>query len=599
MKINLRNDTFEQVLPEFDLSSFGDLSITNSVICQGTPNSSRINVKSKFSVSADAFDNFFLGMVEGINSFSVSEKFKNWFYMSLESFLENCVQFVSSELESLDECPRACKSNTKSKIMFIENYIKTKISGCQTTYRRLKQLKSISTYVEPIEKSVGLKWKSTVDSKTKLPDHKLEQTTLQFVSILGTLQALFSQPDFSKTYFDNCDNPDFCCSKAANQNEIFSDSRSIQILLSADDFDPCDANKSKNVRHKLNALYFVINNLSKKYLSKNNNMYLVSLCETTNLKQEDTHIDDVSALIIEEIRQLETTGINVGGQTIKGSLVHVSADNLGANGIFGFVESFNSSFCRYCETTKKSSESTTKENPNILRTKQSYSECVIAAKKFVESGKKIDFKTTKGVKRYSIFNNLQYYNIIDNSTFDIMHDLNEGVIPFFLTTFFDYCVTDKILKANEIQCRIRDYNYGNLCKKSIPSFIGFGRKNLGQNASQSHCLMIHLPFIFAEFKDRFEEVWICAESLLKLMQICYSKEISENDLERLTLLVKIHLKSLIDLFKVPLLPKHHYLIHYPSAIRKMGPLINYWMMRCVPKVSINFSHKQQSKHLIS
>ncbi|CAG5084266.1 Protein of unknown function [Cotesia congregata] len=57
--------------------------------------------------------------------------------------------------------------------------------------------------------------------------------------------------------------------------------------------------------------------------------------------------------VVDEIKILETTGIEIGGQIFKGSLAAMSFDNLGANTIYGMVQPFSATnFCRFCFATK-------------------------------------------------------------------------------------------------------------------------------------------------------------------------------------------------------------------------------------------------------
>lgn len=91
--------------------------------------------------------------------------------------------------------------------------------------------------------------------------------------------------------------------------------------------------------------------------------------------------------------------------------------------------------------------------------------------------------------------------------------------------------------------------------------------------------MIHLPFILSDYREKLANIWGTAESLLIIMQIVYSYEICDEDIDRLALHIETHCTNLIDTFKVQLLPKHHNALHYPNAIRKTGPLILSWMMR--------------------
>lgn len=240
---------------------------------------------------------------------------------------------------------------------------------------------------------------------------------------------------------------------------------------------------------------------------------------------------------------------------------------------------FLSRFYRACETTEEESEKATIENVAMIRTKQLYEKCVEVAEKFIESGQNVDLKSTAGVKRRCPFNDLIYFHSIDNITFDLMHDVNEGAIPFLLTNLFEFMIEKKIMNATEIQTKIRDFNYGELSKRNKPSQLKLDRKNLGQNASQTYCLFINIIFIFASVKDKLEGIWIGVESLLKCCEIIYSKDISEDDINQFTVLLDLHLKCFQELFKTHLRPKQHFLTHYPTAIRKMGPVIFYWMMR--------------------
>lgn len=173
----------------------------------------------------------------------------------------------------------------------------------------------------------------------KLPSTQFTQPTFQYVSILKTLKSLFQQPEFKKIYV--CTSgiyKDFCCGRVAKNFPLYSEKNSIEIQLGVDDFDPWDAIKSKSGIHKLNAVYFIINNMPKEYLSTTNNIFLVSLCETINLNPFD--FDYIGQLIVQEISELENIGIVIDNNCIiKGTLVHIASDNLGANNALGFVES--------------------------------------------------------------------------------------------------------------------------------------------------------------------------------------------------------------------------------------------------------------------
>lgn len=164
-----------------------------------------------------------------------------------------------------------------------------------------------------------------------------------------------------------------------------------------------------------------------------------------------------------------------------------------------------------------------------------------------------------------------------------MHDLNEGVIQFLLSTLFSHIVSNNIIKLNALENLILYFNYGTLSRKHIPSKINILKRNVGQSAHQIYCLLVNLPFILIKYKDKLTSVWKPVETLLQIMQIVYSDTITDDDLIRLNLLVQSHLSSLIEIFDVHLLPKHHFLLHYARVIRAMGPVIFMWTMRMEAK----------------
>lgn len=565
-----------------ELSGMSDLCISNPNNIEIS--SSRVSAKPKQSNYLQKFEQSFQQISSQISQFKLIESHKCKIYDILKDLTNEFGQLILSATDN--KLDVKCAQILKAEIDTLNSFLTEKISDFNTTYKRLKTLKENKNYVEPVEKAIGLKWNTKQNPKIGLPDHTISQTTFQYISIIKRLECLFAQPKFKKEYFDFNQNSDhvckdgiyeyFCCSEIGKN---YRDKTAIKIRLATDDCELCDPLKTKNVIHKLNCVYFTVDNMPAKYTSKLDNLYPVSLCETSNIKADRNTFDEVGEVIRNEIKQLQSVGINVDGQILKGSLVRVISDNLGINGVFGFTESFNSYFCRSCEISKSESETLTKERSDIMRTKDSYENCLKIASGFIDRGKQINLKETKGIKRPCVFNDLEEFHILDNICFDVMHDVNEGIIPFFLSKFFEYCDAQKIVKKTEIQRIVRDFIYGILNKQKKPSFIMFDKPTLGQNATQSYLLMIHLPFIFAKYKDELRDIWISAESLLKMMQIIYSTKITDEDINNLTSYTEIHFVSLQRIFNAKLLPKHHLVLHYPNAIRKIGPLIHYWMMR--------------------
>lgn len=100
-----------------------------------------------------------------------------------------------------------------------------------------------------------------------------------------------------------------------------------------------------------------------------------------------------------------------------------------------------------------------------------------------------------------------------------------------------------------------------------------------------------MPFILFDLKSHksLEKIWVCLQSMLKIVTICYSSEIRESDLVKLEYWVKYHLDNMTAVFGIRLKPKHHYMTHYANIVRKVGPLVHMSTMRFEAK------HKEFTK----
>lgn len=246
-------------------------------------------------------------------------------------------------------------------------------------------------------------------------------------------------------------------------------------------------------------------------------------------------------------------------------------DNLGGNQAYGLAQSFNARFfCRMCLCSSDETKKLCHALPEKYRTKANYEEAI----HIIQNSSKVDLKVTKGVSEYCVLNDIESFHILENWTGDIMHDLCEGAIGILLKKFFERCISNKVLTENQIKNLISSYDFGVLNRRFVPSGIQLERKNLNQNASQMKCLMLHIPFIFHKYKNVaiLEQPWICINSMLKIVRICYSNKIHERDLTELDLSIQRHHENMKSCFKIDLWPKHHLMTHYSEITRRSGPL---------------------------
>lgn len=115
---------------------------------------------------------------------------------------------------------------------------------------------------------------------------------------------------------------------------------------------------------------------------------------------------------------------------------------------------------------------------------------------------------------------------------------------------------------------------------------------MGQNAVQSICLIRNIPFILWNYRTHpdLQEIWTCIGSLLRIIEIVYSRELTEQDLITLRVELKTFSTKVIEIAG-KLIPKIHIMLHYPYIMEVMGPIRYMNMFRYERK------HKELKNHL--
>ncbi|KAK2843712.1 hypothetical protein Q7C36_011927 [Tachysurus vachellii] len=308
------------------------------------------------------------------------------------------------------------------------------------------------------------------------------------------------------------------------------------------------------------------------------NIHLVALFHTEDVKKYG--FDPILQPLIDDIKILESHGIDLpfSSEKVYGTICQITGDNLGMHGIMGFAESFSGRhFCRLCLIEKDDSQNVYKEDDPkiILRGKELFemhcSELQLNPQKLC----------VFGLKKNSTLNSLQYFHVCYNFSLDIMHDILEGVAQYEIKLLLEY-LSENVLSKPGLLSRIYAFDYGYLERKNRPTRVNLDSigNNIGLNSIQTLCLVRNIPLIFGDIVPEGNQNWTLLLLLLQIINIIFSPSV--------TLGMTVHLKHLImehhDLFKhlYPgrnLIPKHHFVLHYPSCIRKIGPLIHMWSMR--------------------
>lgn len=312
--------------------------------------------------------------------------------------------------------------------------------------------------------------------------------TLEFIFKNEVILAHIQSSTARDVYSDFCDGTYF------KTNPLFSVSEhALQLQVYYDDSETANPLGSKQGVHKLGCSYFTLRNLPPHLNSSLMNMYLISLFHSEDAKKYG--LDKILSPFIEDVKKLEMFGIKVSfsEEPLYGTICQITGDDLGLNGILGYVESFNAHyFCRLCETDKTTAQTVFNEHDPrvVLRSKQLNEQHY---KNLEDSGD----SSCYGIKRNSILNELKYFHVADNVAVDVMHTILEGVVQYELNLLFDYMAKNFISHEN-ILLRIYSYSYGYLDCKNRPSKMNLQGRGLGFNASQTMCLLKNTPLILGD-----------------------------------------------------------------------------------------------------
>lgn len=537
-----------------------------------------ISVDAPFKKYSEFIDSF----LSDINTIQITHKDKDKIFTLCRALVENIGEMnIDLIVEQSDMTPVGV-------LKMASNFITNKIGDYASRYKRDKKMNEIQCYIPSQERAIGTRIDMIYNKNKQVEIPTLVQSTLQYIPIISSLRAFLADNETRELYFEHQNNHHckaniyerFCCGTVCRSNDFFRENpHALQIQLSIDDFEICNPLGSKSGLHKVCGIYFVVNNMPKGYNSKLQNIVLVALCNTDDLDTPSTDINSIWAMIVSEIKYLEDVGIDIGnGIRIKGTIINLTADNLGANAAFCLTKGFRShNYCRICLLTKNQCEQAIVDDPSKYRDVSHYQQIL----KLIDECSIKQPAETYGIKQYCVLNDLKYFHIFKNFSVDIMHDLCEGVIPCLLKKFILYCIGKKVFKEIEIKNSIQHYSFPKIYRRDKPSILRLDRSNLGQNAVQMKCLLLNIPFILNKYKfnEHLKSVWVCVSSLIKIFQFAYSEIIDEIMLNDFSKIILIHLENMKKIFDLQLKPKHHFLTHYPTIVRMMGPLNSMSMIR--------------------
>lgn len=464
-------------------------------------------------------------------------------------------------------------------------------SELSTRYKQEKYISHHFKVIKPKPVLLGHRFESLVDSQTGQTNQVAVRETFQYVSILETLEMLlrskFVQYEVLNGHIsvDGCMR-DYCDGEMFQKHPLFAvEKGAIQINLFFDEVEVTNPLGSKTGIHKLGAFYFVLKNLPPRFNASLGNIHLLAMCNCVDIKKYG--FDPILAPFMEELHKLESDdGVTFQVDkdkyfTLRGSLALVSADNLGGNSLFGFVESFSANMpCRVCTGNKDEFQTKFIGEQFQLRSKREHNEHV------EQSSRNPASCSTSGVKRQCILNTSKFFHVTSNFCPDVMHDVLEGIAPMEVKLVLKALIYDaQLFTLDQLNLKLSCHSYGfsdkpNKPSQIMPHTLKSSDHSLKQRASQMWCLIRVLPFLIGDFIPKGNRFWELILKLRKIMDIVFAPKVTKGQCIFLRSLIEEHHTHFKSVFPdVKLIPKHHFLVHYPFMMDQVGPLVHTWCMR--------------------
>ena len=184
------------------------------------------------------------------------------------------------------------------------------------------------------------------------------------------------------------------------------------------------------------------------------------------------------------------------------------------------------------------------------------------------------YSTAFGINCLSVLE-VPGFSVINGLPHDIMHDLFEGVVPYEMKLLLCHCIQANHFTLQTLNDRICAYDFGSNRPVQIdPHVISNPSTKIRQSASQMRVLSTELPILIGDMVPCDDEHWQSFLVLLKICRIAVSPVCSYDTIAYLRVLVEEKPKLFTRLYpEHTVIPKQHYMVHNPSQIETLGPLI--------------------------
>lgn len=423
-----------------------------------------------------------------------------------------------------------------------------------------------------------------------------------YVPLLKTL-GLLLQDESIQEEIRRCKNrarddnylEDFCDGSVYRNHDIFSSSPlALQIIGYYDELEISNPLGAYVKRNKVGVVFLMLANIPPKFRSRLNAINLAIVAKFTDV--EKYGINEILKPFVQDLNILSSRGINVTIDNVirnyKGALLAFVADTAASHLVGGFKKSVGSAYrmCRTCMATTDSFKVNFNSNDFQLRsTTVHLTHCSQLSGPLKEHNSKV-----YGICERSILLDVKHFSMCNwGLPHDIMHDLFEGVVQYEIKLLILYCIKTKLFSLTSFNERLLkfEYGYSEVADKPVPlttqHINSKDGKHIRQGSAQTWLLARILPFLIASDIPESDNNWSCFIKLLKIIDICLATVTSPDLCAVLKVLIEEHHLLFTQLYPDwTVIPKMHYMLHYPEQILALGPLIRVWTMRYEAKLCL-------------
>ncbi|XP_075155529.1 uncharacterized protein LOC142228878 [Haematobia irritans] len=568
-----------------DLNVHGNSNTNTHTQIQNDSSTFNLNLPN-YSISVPNKENVFQKESK-IVSFSLDEIKTKVIELSLKlydlnSVPRNLVLEIQSSVSSIISSAASIISSfipeekLKNELKSVLDFCKNPFQDISTEYKTIKLLKSLELYED--SKLVVIDEKITEVVQNGNPTLGPKKLEIVVMPLKFMIKSIFSIPNLLNLTLQNIQTSlsDDKLSSFANGDlfkkvvQQYPSRIQIPYILYFDDFQINNALGGNT--YSVCGCYMQFPLIPKHLLSQLQFIFTAAFVSTKNLKECGNESSFHS--FVEDLKQLELgidLIVNGSVQKVHFILGLVVGDNLAVNSIVGYVQSFNAMhYCRACTRLKTQMQSDNREVSANLRSEFNYE---------IDLSKNNTTKT--GIKESCVFADLNHFSVTNNYTFDLMHDLYEGVCAYDVCNILIALINNNILSLNTINSRKELFAYGEIEIGNISKPLEMDKLNscnLKMSASEAAAFAHFLPLLIGDLVPVNNQYWGLLLLLLDIIEILLRPNYTHEDLQQLKSVISDHHILYKKLFG-SLKPKHHFLVHYATSIQKCGPLKYLWCMR--------------------